>query len=612
MKTTQRKQRRTTSQGSDALPYKQTATRAFPKAAQWRYLPQLLGKSERFLLWLSIFVLLIGAGALSVRWYYSTSTLVPAVGGTYTEALVGTPQHINPILTPLSDANADADISSLVFSSIFTYDENRTLQPDLITNYTQDDDTTYTFYLRHGVKWHDGQELNADDVGYTINAIQDPQYNSPLKASLRKVTFTKLDDYSFQLKLPEPYAPFLSSLTFGILPKHIWYNVPPQNVATTDLNLAPVGSGPYAFDSLIKDRSGNIKSMLLLRNDQYYASKPYIQEVKFHFYSDIFTAANALFNGDIDGVSFLPQELVETARKNDNLVLHDLRIPQFSAIYFNQEHSSVLADQDVRSALAYAVDKNAIIKNVLGGEGEPISAPILPGYLGYNPDITKYDYSANQAKEILDKAKWTVPAKPLEMKPAKTAATETLPAPQVQVRAKEKKSLAFSLATVDVPEYRRTAELLQKEWADVGIAVSVDLYTPEQMQTDVLATRNYDAILFSTIVGNDPDPYPFWHSSNQTYPGLALALFSDLESDRFLEDARKTTDEGVRKQKYIAFQDLLAKEVPAIFLYQPRRMYAMNKNILGVKDDQYISIPAHRFASITNWYIKFKRQHNSL
>lgn len=606
--TNQPKKRRTTSRGTEALPYTEKATRLVPTAAQWRYLPQLLDRYERIILLVSTFVLLIGFGTLSVRWYYNNSAVLPAVGGTYSEALVGTPQHINPILSPLSDANTDSDISSLVFSSIFTYDENRELEADLITNYTQDNETSYTFYLRHGMKWHDGEEVTADDVGFTINAIQDPQYASPLKASLRKVTFTKIDDYAFTLTLPEPYAPFISSLTFGIVPEHIWYAVPPQNVGTTDLNLAPIGSGPYAFDSLIKDRDGNIKSMLMTRNAEYYRQTPNIEKITFVFYPDIFLAANGLLNGEVDGMSFLPNDIVNAARENDDIILHDLRIPQYSAVYFNQERSDVLADDDVRVALAHALNKDEMIDTVLGGEGESINGPILPGYTGYHPDVKTYEHNVDTAKQVLETDKWTIPEQQPKAEVKNNATAEVLPAPETQVRTQNKVALEFTLATVDLPEYRRAAELLQQQWAAIGARVTVEIYTPEEMQTNVIADRNYDAILFSTIIGNDVDPYPFWHSTNQKSPGLALAIFSDIQSDKLLEDARQTTDEGARKEKYIAFQNLLADEVPALFLYQPRRMYAIDKKIQGVKDDQYISIPAHRFASINEWFIDYERQ----
>lgn len=602
------KKRRTTSRGSDSLRYSEKPKRSVPTAAQWRYLPQILDKHERLVLLVTAFVLLIGAATLSLRWYYVNSAVLPSVGGSYTEALVGTPKHINPLLSPLSDANTDADISSLVFSGIFTYDENRELVPDLITNYTQDNDTTYTFYMRHGIKWHDGEELTADDIGFTVDAIQDPQYASPLKASLRKVEFAKIDDYSFTLTLPEPYAPFLSSLTFGIVPEHIWNSVAPQNVATTDLNLAPIGSGPYAFDSLVKDRDGNIKSMLLTRNAEYYTQSPNIEEITFVFYPDIFLAANGLLNGEVDGMSFLPQDIVEEARKNDDIVLHDLRIPQYSAVYFNQDRSDVLADDDVRTALAHAMNSQEIIDEVLGGEGEQIHGPILPGYVGYHPDVQKYDFNVDTAQQMLETDKWTVPNKQPELTPDTNEAAQVLPAPQTQVRVQNKLPLEFTLATVDLPEYRRSAELLQQQWANIGASVTVELFTPEQMQSVVIAPRDYDAILFSTIIGNDADPYPFWHSSNQADPGLALAIFTDLDSDKLLEDGRQTTDENERAQKYIEFQDILADEVAALFLYQPRRMYAIDKKVQGVKNDQYISIPAHRFASINDWFIEFKRQ----
>jgi len=161
------------------------------------------------------FVAIVGIVVLGFRGYYYITDEVPKVGGEYTEGLVGSPVYINPIFALANDV--DADISKLVFSGLYKYNKNQELEADLITNHgLSEDEKTYTFYLREDAAWHDGEPIVADDVVFTFKIIQDSDFRSPLEPSLRGAEVSKIDDYTFNVVLEEPFAPFLSSLTFGI------------------------------------------------------------------------------------------------------------------------------------------------------------------------------------------------------------------------------------------------------------------------------------------------------------------------------------------------------------------------------------------------------------
>ncbi len=589
------------SKHTEPVVFQAVASRRVPSFAQMRYLPRLLGQRLRLVLWLSVGVLVIASALLGGRWYYRSTELVPQYGGSYTEGVVGLPQYINPILAPLSDV--DSDIAKLVFSSMFRYDDNQQLQPDLVTNYViSDDQLTYTFFLRSNAQWHDGEKLTVDDILYTIGAIQDPLYQSPLFSSLNGVQAVKLDDYSFSLTLSETYAPFLSTLTFGILPEHLWYNVPPQNVALTELNIKPIGSGPYRFESLTKDKTGTIKSFRIARADGYYGDAPYIDDVTFVFYPDMTSAVQAMASKKVEGLSFIPQDAVEQiTKKNPGVQFHSLRIPQYAAIFFNQKRSDVLQDAKVRTALAHAVNREAMIETVLGGQGEPIYTPILPGYIGHNAEVEKHVYNTNESIRLLEEAGWKFP----EGVTSEQTVTAENP---YRPREKDGRTLEFTISTVDVEEYQETLELLQSSWRTIGVKLNVDVYSPEDIQQEVIKSRKYEALLFGEIVGTDPDPYPFWHSSQQEHPGLALAIFRDREIDDLLEEARKTNNEEERRLKYLHVQNNLANELPAIFLYNSLYTYAIHDKIAGVNSKQYITVPSDRFAGIAHWYVKKERK----
>ncbi len=566
--------------------------RFWPSAAQLRYLNNLLTARERLLVGLCWLVVVAAAIWLGVYYYLVNTKVVPAVGGEYTEAVVGHPLYVNPILAQTNDV--DVDLSGLIFSRLFRRVDQR-LEPDLVSDYEiSEDQLTYTLYLKRDVLWHDEVPLTAQDVLFTIQAIQDPNWQSPLEPSMRGVEAKLIDDYTITLTLKEPFAPFLTSLTFGILPEHIWfdaYKISTQNITLSEYNIKPIGSGPFIFDSLVKDSSGIIKSYHLVPFAQYYGAKPYLEKVSFQFYPDLASAVAAVEQHDTDGVAFVTAEqkkiLQDRAR---GLAYYRLQLPQYTAIFFNQEHSDILATDVVRQALVWGVDRNTIIQQALQGEGEPIYTPILPGYLGHNADVEKYGFDIAKGQQILEEAGWVV-------------------SEGGEYREKDGTVLEFSIATVNQPEFLSTLEVLKDNWTKMGIKVNVNVYEPADIQEQIIRPREYEALLFGEIIGSDPDPYAFWHSSQMEHPGYGLAVFYQKNIDELLETARQTSDEEQRRLKYFHFQNILAEETPAIFLYNPYYTYALADDIKGI-NSQSISLPADRFAKITTWHIKTDRIKN--
>lgn len=569
------------------LVFVPTTKRKIPTWAQMKYLPRLLSPRDKTIVNLALAVFVIGFAVAAVHFIWRNTELVPDYGGTYTEGLVGAPQYINPILAPSNDV--DQDIARLVYSRLFTYNSSGELVGDLVTNYTlSEDQKTYTFFLRPDVKFHDGDTLNVDDVLFTVGAIQNAEYKSPLRGSLAGVEVVKIDESSFSMTLTEPFSPFLTSLTFGIMPEHLWFDVQPTTMQLSELNLTPIGSGPFSFDRLVKDRTGNVKEIELTRNEEYYDEKPYLDRMKFIFYADTASAVSALEDKRIDGLAFVPRDDKESiSEENKRVRFYALRLPQYTAVFFNTKKSSVLKDQAVRTGLAWGVDHHRIIQDVLLGDGESIYTPILPGYLGHNAEVDKKGFDIEKGKQILDEAGWKLPEGEEYRKDGDTL-------------------LEFTIATVDLPEYQQTLAILQESWKAMGVKVNVDVYAPEDIQTKVINPREYEALLFGEIVGTDPDPYPFWHSSQTKHPGLNLAIFFDKDVDSLLTEARKTNDVEQRRLKYLHFQNILAEKVPAIFLYNPTYTYAIDKRVRGV-GEAYITVPADRFRDIRLWHIETKR-----
>lgn len=542
---------------------------------------------------LSILLVLLAFFGFASLWniYIAKTNLLPAYGKKYTEALVGEPQLINPILISINDV--DRDIAELVYSGLMQYDTDGNMVIDLASSYEiSENGKEYTFHLRNDVFWHDGKKFTADDVMFTISTLINSAYSSPLRSSWQGINIEKIDDFTVKFSLNNVYAPFLEKTTLGIIPKHIWELIDPKTITISAANLNPIGTGPFKIEKFIKDRQGHITSFHLAANDNYYKKRPYLDNIVFYFYDDEEQAVNAYQNGDVLGIAYVSPKNKELANgKNTNM--HILSIPKYFAVFFNQNQSIVLSDKNVRKALALAVDKDTIHKNVFVGETKIIDSPILPNLLGYNEDVIKYAYNPEEAKEILKNSGWTD-------KDGDGVLEKTIN------KGKEPTNLEIIIATSDFTDLAKTAEITKEKWSQIGVKVNVEHYSIEDLRQNIIKTRKYDALIFGEVLTQNPDPFAFWHSSQKKDPGLNLSLYSNKKVDQLLEEARQTLNDEKRVEKLKEFQKILTDDIPAIFLYSPNYLYPVNAKVKGM-DVKNIAIPSKRFVNIENWYINTQR-----
>jgi len=544
-----------------------------------------LDLKEKIIFYFLLIILTASLLTWGITTYYSKTKAIPAYGGEYIEGIVGQPQHINPVLS-LSN-NTDDDMSQLIYSSLMKYDENGNLINDVADSYEiSDDNTLYTFHLKNNVLWHDGQNLTAQDIFFTVNLITDPSYKSPLRYNWQSVETNVTDDNTITFKIKSPHAGFLNNLTFGILPKHIWDTVEAEKFPLTSLNLEPIGSGPYKYSSIQKDSKGNIISYKMAVNSAYYGGKPYISKITFNFYSDDDSAVVAYNKKEIMGISSLPTDKISTIKNARSTTLHKANLPRYFSVFFNQTKSVPLGSSEVREALSLATNKQEIIDKVLSGNGYPIYAPITKGMLGYSDDIGKKDFDPEKANKILDDADWK--------------------RGDDGVRSKNKTVLEINLTTANWLELSGTAEMIKLQWEKVGAKVNVSVLSISDVQQNYIRTREYDALLFGQFLGGDSDPYFFWHSSQTKDPGLNLSLFGKDDTDKLIEQGRIEFDVEKRASIYREFQEKLAEKVPAIFLYSPYYIYPVRSSVKGI-DNQNLVSPSNRFSLANTWFIKTKR-----
>ena len=565
----------------------------WPSFSQWKNLPSLFSNKERYFI--------LGAGILAIisliGWYIAyqltTTIVVPKHGGSYTEGIIGTPQYINPVLCQTSDA--DRDLTELIFSGLMKYDSEGKLVPDLAERYAVGDEgKVYEFFLRKGVTWHDGESFNADDVVFTIQIIQNPDFKSPLFSIWHGIEIEKVNDYTVRFHLKEPYAPFIFNTTVGILPKHIWENINPPEFFLTDLNLKPIGTGPYKLRRIEKGKEGTIKTVQLESYENYHFGEPFIKKIVLKFYINEENLVKAYNKGEVEGLGFISaQNLSKLKNKEIALNILELNLPRYFAVFLNQSKSKILSDKTVRLALNYATDKDQIIKEILMGRGTPVYSPIPKGVFGHSENIKIYDFALEHAKNLLEAAGWK------ENK-------DTGFREKVLKSGEDSSVLSFTLITTDWPELEKVANLLKEQWEKIGAKVDIKILNIAEIQQNYIRPREYEALIFGEVLGPDPDPLPFWHSSQKKDPGLNLALYQNNEADKILTEARTIFDPEKRKEKYEEFQKLVVDDAPVIFLYNPYYLYSVDKKIKGIKIKN-IPLPSKRFSGIENWYIKTKR-----
>ena len=586
-----------------------------PTLRQWAYLPRLLSIKEKIIALALISCFVASSAFLGIVGLRSVTVMHSAKGGTYTEGLVGSPHYINPLF--LQNNDVDRDLSSLMYSSLLRYDEHRKAVGDLAAGYdVSDDGKIYTFHLRQGVVWHDGQPFSADDVVATVNRVQDPGLKSPLYVSFKDIKIEKKDDRTVTFTLPKAFAPFLDLMTVGILPQHIWQGIPNEQFSFAAYNLKPVGTGPWKFKTLQKEQDGTIVSYTIVRNDAYYGSVPLLDKITFKLYPDTDAATQALKNRNVQGISFLPRHLRDRLKKDGDLSYYSFHLPQYTAVFFNPDKQKDLASKKVRQALGYAIDKERIVSQVFGGEGSVVAGPILPGFAGYDESLKPNAFDLAKAAEILTEGGWKKNEsgqwyQELSSKVPKSVASvyrgRKIVRTVYETVVKPSTPLSITLVTADQEDLVKTTRIIEENWKALGISVDVQMNDPSRIKEEVIDPRAYDAFVYGEIIGSDPDLYPFWHSSQGRAPGLNLAGFSNKTADTLLEDARTTSDGAKRAEMYKKFQKILAEEQPALFLVNPSYNYVVQKKVRGISDNKYIVYPSDRFTDAAQWHVNVVR-----
>lgn len=538
--------------------------------------------------WLILVALIISIGFVQLgvlRDKYQPQDFVG--GGIFTEGIIGSYTNSNPIY---ATSSVDSSVSKLLFSGLFSYDEDSRLVPDLAeTMHLSNNDKTYTVTLRKDLFWHDGAPLTAKDVAFTFNTIKNPDAGSFLATGWQGINIEVVDDYTINFELDNAFGSFPHSLTTGILPEHVLSDVPANQLRANDFNtIIPVGSGPFTIGKVeVNDVSSEVKSHTVgfVPYDRYHRGKPALSRYIIKTYDSQESLKTAFAEGEITAASDVSSIFDDQSVDGKNTFIPVNLVAQ-TMVFLNTSKGD-MSDPNIRKALALAVDKREVIA-ATGDILHPIDGPMLNSHFAYSKQFAQATDKPSEAKKILDKAGWRIAAD--------------------GIRVKKKKRLSFNIYANESNEHQAVVNKLKEQWQDIGVEANI-IIEDEESRQGTIASHNYDALLSSISVGADPDVYAFWHSS-QLNPGLKTRLnfseYKSKEADAALEGGRSRTDPKLRTVKYEPFLEAWARDNPAIALYRPQFVFLVSGELNGFIASSMVST-SDKYVNIENWKIRKDR-----
>jgi peptide/nickel transport system substrate-binding protein len=529
-----------------------------------------------------ILATLVGASSVFGLYSLQQSVLVevPTYGGTLVEGALGSPRFINPLLA-ISDI--DRDLSSITYAGLMGISGSGELDPILTENYNiSEDRKTYTFTLRKDAKFSDGTPVTAEDVVFTVQKAQNPALKSPKYADWSGVNVSAIDQQTVQFVLGKPYVPFLGLTTLGILPSRLWKGVSDEEFPFSTLQTNPIGAGPFRITNVSRSASGLIESISLSKNQHYVLGRPYLDAIRFNFYSRAEDLANAIKNGSVESVYDTPVRKTSGKQEFQTTTASYARV---FGVFWNPNQKQVYAREEVRKALSLALDRQSIIDSVLDGHATPIIGPVPPGGSVKQTAVPKFENPTVAAAEVLRATGWTYDG-----------------LSRVWKNADAKQTLdGITLRTSSVHELKSIASAVKSEWEKLGVPVSIELYEPGDLSQNVIRPRKYEALLYGMIIGRDQDLYAFWDSKERNDPGLNIALYANKSVDSLLENVRSLPSQKTRNTSLQKIEDEISADYPAAFIYTPNFTYTVPEDLRGVILPQII-VPADRFATVVSWY----------
>ncbi|MFA4891586.1 MAG: ABC transporter substrate-binding protein [Candidatus Gracilibacteria bacterium] len=503
----------------------------------------------------------------------------------YTEGLVGPNgfQNLNPLFV---DYNIlDREVSRLVFSGLMKYDtETGAIVGDMADLTINEEKTEYTFVLKDGLKWHDGVDLTTEDVYYTFaEVVQDPTFaNEILKVNFDGVQIEVIDEKTIKFKLEKPNIFFITSLTTGLLPKHILEGVPVMDLLQNEFNKEPIGSGPYEVSEPIQVFKDGRMQVTLEANRYYYGVNPKLEHFRFISYStedQLMEQLNA-----VNGIVKISGEYADKVKKTGEFVMIPYELPQYMAVFVNMDSPEV-QDELIRIALEKSIYKDELMAKL--SDKKLVNTPLLE--LG-KADEWIYQPSIDNANGAIYEAGYEYAS--LDSRYRTDDDGQTL---HLSLIARQ-----FPEGSQQAGETKVVVSYLEHQWEAIGMEIDVELLPVDKLNERIM-DRSYDLLFIGQTLGYNLDAYSYWHSTQIGANGLNLSNYKSFQVDSLIEDVRSVFDPVKREEKLKLIAEKIAEDIPAIFLYKPVYYYASDGKVEGIKMDN-VAFPSDRFSNILDWH----------
>ena len=490
-----------------------------------------------------------------------SASAAPAYGDTFIDSLLG---NISSLIPTITSDNASHEVGSQIYSGLVNFDKDLKPVGDLAESWEFSKDCRdLTFRLRPGVKWHDGQPFTAEDVVFTWQTIIDPRVPSPYKSEYGLVESVRADGPDVvRVHYSQPFAKALTNWATAMLPKHLLERYvregrireAPQNWS------APVGTGPYRFKEL---RSG--EKVVLVSNPDYWEGRPYISRIVYRIIPSQATTFLELKAKGVDAMLLTAlQYQRQTSYPAFRQAYQRFRHPgnAYTYVGFNLKDPR-FADRRVRQAFAYAIDKRQVMEGVRLGLAREATGPYKPGTWVYTDKVKTYPYDMDKARRLLAEAGWTRNSDGLLVK--------------------DGRPFSFELLTNQGnDERKKIAEIVQAQLRELGVTVEIRPLEWAALLKEYIKKRKFEAIVLGWGIGIDPDQYVVWHSSQTGPDQLNHISYANPEVDRLLEAGRTSCVQSERVKYYHQLQEVLADDLPLVFLYFADALPVVASRIHGV------------------------------
>ncbi|WP_027400193.1 ABC transporter substrate-binding protein [Anaerovorax odorimutans] len=461
------------------------------------------------------------------------------------------------------------EINSLIFTGLTAHNSENKVVPSLAKSWDYDEGSyTYTFHLRDDVTFHDGKPFTAEDVKFTLETIMNPDNGSEIASNYEDITSVDIvDDYTVKISMKAPNVAMLDYLTIGILPKHLLEG---KDIITDDFNQKPIGTGPFMLSNWDKGQS-----ITLEKYDDFYLGAAKLDKVIFKIVEDYDARALQLKSGELDLAQVTPKAAKEFENK-DGFKLNIMKTADYRGIMYNFNNPLFGNNKELPKAFSYAIDRQAIVDSVLLGHGEVAYSPLQISEYN-NPNIEKYEYNPEKAKQILEEAGWIIG--------------------DSEYYEKDGKELGFTINNKQGDQVRvDMSNICAQNLQDIGVNAKVEVNSK-------IDWANQDSFLVGWGSPFDPDDHTykvFGTDKGSNYNG-----YSNKKVDEILQKARETEDFEARLPLYEEFQKELSNDPPYTFIAYIDAMYVSKEGVTGITPE---TVLGHHgvgiFWNIQDWDIK--------